>query len=243
MSASGDRGADAAGPVLRVVSYNLRDLRDDVGAAVRVVRALDPDVLLVQEVPRQRVLHHRIRAFARAAGLRWPGGSRGSGGTSVLTGHRVTAVSTRHHRLPVPFLQRERGWAEAWVRVGADPRPVHVVSLHLGLSPEQRLDHARRVLAALARGPGAGTRVVIGGDLNEGEDGAAWRLLAAGRTRVGPTGPTFPSVRPHRCIDAIFATADLAPVPADAGAAGDPAEADLRAATDHRPVRADLRVR
>ena len=37
---------------LRVASYNVRDLKDDVDAAARVVRAIDPDVLCLQEVPR-----------------------------------------------------------------------------------------------------------------------------------------------------------------------------------------------
>ena len=36
-------------PALRVATYNLRGLKDDKAAAAAVVRAIDPDVLLLQE--------------------------------------------------------------------------------------------------------------------------------------------------------------------------------------------------
>jgi len=48
------------GHILRVASYNLRDFKDDAQAAARVVRAINPDVLCLQEVPRHRLSAHRI---------------------------------------------------------------------------------------------------------------------------------------------------------------------------------------
>lgn len=48
---------------VRVVSYNVRGLADDVAAAAEVVRALDPDVLLLQEVPRHPASSYRISGF------------------------------------------------------------------------------------------------------------------------------------------------------------------------------------
>jgi len=37
--------------VLRVASYNVRDLKDDVDAAVRVVRAIEPDHFVACHFP------------------------------------------------------------------------------------------------------------------------------------------------------------------------------------------------
>ena len=49
LPASGQVGGDA---VVRVLSYNVRSLRDDPAAVARVVRACAPDLVLVQEAPR-----------------------------------------------------------------------------------------------------------------------------------------------------------------------------------------------
>ncbi|MGW5694584.1 endonuclease/exonuclease/phosphatase family protein, partial [Streptomyces asiaticus] len=43
-------GPDAA--VVRVLSYNIRSMRDDREALARVIRACAPDVVCVQEAPR-----------------------------------------------------------------------------------------------------------------------------------------------------------------------------------------------
>src|SRR5690606_11172167 len=76
---------------VRVASYNLRGLGDDAAAAAQVVRALDPDVLLLQEVPRHPGSSYRISAFARACDLLWSGRTRLLSRTAVLTSLRVVA--------------------------------------------------------------------------------------------------------------------------------------------------------
>lgn len=48
------------------MSWNLHDLRDDPAAAVRVIRAVDPDVLCLQEVPRRLTTELQVPPFARA---------------------------------------------------------------------------------------------------------------------------------------------------------------------------------
>ena len=63
-------GAMSSSPTpspLRVASYNLRGLKDDPRSAAAVVRAVDPDVLLLQEVPRYPGSSYAIAALARVA--------------------------------------------------------------------------------------------------------------------------------------------------------------------------------
>jgi len=59
--------------ILRVASYNLRDFKEDSDAAVRVVRAINPDVLCLQEVPRHVLSSYRTASFAARCGLYWSG--------------------------------------------------------------------------------------------------------------------------------------------------------------------------
>ena len=89
------------------------------------------------------------------------------------------------------------------------------------------------ILRTLSRGG----PVVLAGDLNEGDTGRAWRLFAAPLRLVSPAAPTFPARSPRRLLDVVFASQDLAVLPhADI----ELDEADLVAASDHRPVWVDL---
>jgi len=247
------RGSPAPAPragVLRVASYNVRDLKDDSAAAARVVRRICPDVLCLQEVPRHPLSGHRVADFASACGMLFGGGHQGGGGTTVLTAIRVEAAFCAHRALPVQRWQRSRGYAVA--RVALPGRlPVLVVSAHLGLDAAERVRHIRGMLDGI-RAPGSFATgpmptgplftgpLVIGADLNEGEEGLAWRALtvfAGGLRAVTGPSPTFSARRPRVRIDAVFATADLQQVqapPLDLPAA------DLAAASDHLPVWVDL---
>src|SRR4051795_12442339 len=51
----------------RVLSYNVRGLRDDQAALAEVVRGTDPDVVCVQEAPK----YFRWRAKGAALARRW----------------------------------------------------------------------------------------------------------------------------------------------------------------------------
>lgn len=232
--------------VLRVASWNLRDLRDDVAAAARVVRAIDPDVLCLQEVPRHPFSGHRVARFARRCELSFAGGHRGSGGTTVLTRPALAVHETRHVGLPVPWLQRRRGYAVAHVGWPGH-QPVTVASIHLGLDADQRERHVAQLLAEL----GHGAPLVVAGDLNELSGGRAWTALSSRLPQVSGEEPTFPARRPRLCIDAVFASRGVTARSAggSVSAPGDedgrrptavlPA-ADLAAASDHLPVWVDL---
>ncbi|KGN38484.1 endonuclease/exonuclease/phosphatase [Knoellia subterranea KCTC 19937] len=217
---------------MRIASYNTRDFLEDPYAAARVVRAIDPDVLCLQEVPRRLFSPQRVANFARDCGMFWSGRHRGSGGTTIFTSLRVDVVESRHHRLRVARLQRTRGFALA--RVAAPGRePIAVASVHLSLDAHERAEHARVILKSI----NVGGEVVLAGDLNEGDSGEAWKAFAGVMRLVSPTTPTYPASRPRRVLDVIFASPGLRPLPHVDVAIP---EADLVAGSDHRPTWVDI---
>jgi endonuclease/exonuclease/phosphatase family metal-dependent hydrolase len=217
---------------MRVASYNLKDLTLDRAAAARVIRTLDPDVLCLQEVPRRLGASWRVSAFAAQCGLFWSGRHRGSGGTTIFTSLRVQVTESRHHRLRVAALQRTRGYAV--VRVApAGHEPLVVASVHLSLDAAERERHAGQILQTVS----GGGPVLLAGDLNESETGRAWQLFASPLRLVSPTTPTYPARAPRRLLDVIFGSPDLVVLPHRDVALD---EADLVAASDHRPTWVDV---
>src|SRR6476661_9680087 len=180
---------------MRVASYNLKDLTLDRHAASRVVRAIDPDVLCLQEVPRRLFASWRVAAFAAECGMYWSGRHRGSGGTTILTSLRVHVAESRHHRLRVAALQRTRGYAVMRV-APAGHQPLVVASVHLSLDADERERHAGQILGTVS----GGGPVLLAGDLNEGETGGAWRLFAAPLRLISPATPTYPAAAPRKVL-------------------------------------------
>lgn len=219
---------------LRVASYNTRDFLDDERLAARVVRAVAPDVLCLQEVPRRLLAGWRVARFAARCGLHWPGRHRGSGGTTIFTSARLEVLACHHSRLPVRWPDRTRGYAVTRLAL-PDGAELTAVSVHLSLRPGERVTHVERILEGLSdRGP-----LVLAGDLNEDETGGAWRLLdVPDRLRlVSPARPTYPANSPRRRLDVVFASPELRVLPHREVAV--PASAYARA-SDHRPTWVDL---
>jgi endonuclease/exonuclease/phosphatase family metal-dependent hydrolase len=218
---------------LRVASYNLRALQDDVAALARTVRAIDPDVLCLQEVPWIGPVDHRISDFARRCGLVWSGRSQRAGQTSVLTNLRTNVLSVTHHRLPASTWRDRRGFAITRVAPFGHAS-VSVASVHLGLDAQERLRHARQIMETLAAVPGP---ALLAGDLNEQSDGAAWQLFGGAMRPVSQLVPTYPSASPDRVLDVVFATPDVTVLPhTEVPWVWE----DLKAGTDHRPVWVDI---
>lgn len=228
-----DRDEQRAPDVLRIASYNVRDFLDDRHAAARVVRAIGPDVLCLQEVPRRLTTEVRLPTFARACGLLWGGRRRGSGGTIVLHHRRVQVHEDTTRRLSVRFPDRTRGFHLVSVSLPGTAR-VTVVSVHLSLRSRERVRHAQALLDA------AGAGSVIAGDLNEDASGQAWQTLAVGRRLASPDAPTFPSQGPHALLDVVLVPETLAVV--DNGQAPTWCAPDLPRASDHLPVWVDVRL-
>ncbi|MGA5101838.1 endonuclease/exonuclease/phosphatase family protein [Streptomyces lavendulocolor] len=232
--------------VVRVLSYNIRSMRDDEDALARVIRACAPDVVMIQEAPRFfRWRKHAARLAAKSELLVLGGGATASG-PLLLCSLRATVERTEDVLLPLtPGLHR-RGFATAVVRIGG--ARLGLLSCHLSLQDRERYDQAGMLLDRLAAldAPHA----IAAGDINERPDGRAFGRLAAGLQdcwAVRPWGGehTWTPGDPYQRIDAVFATKGIevlgcgVPRPQDLPGV---TEADLRAATDHLPVLAALRV-
>ncbi|HEX4812405.1 MAG TPA: endonuclease/exonuclease/phosphatase family protein [Nonomuraea sp.] len=227
---------------IRIGTYNLHGLRDSEPALTRVIAAMRADVLCVQEAPRLYRWRARRRALAAAAGLRLATPGR-RGGVAVLVAPRVRVLHAGTHPLRVFLGLEARGLAIAVVEIGG--ARLAVGSLHLDLSDPARMHHAAEAVALMERAAAPyDAAIVLGGDVNEQPHQPAWRYLAgrlADCHAAAPRGEgaTFPARRPAARIDGVFAAREARVV-----SCGDvdAATTDLRAASDHLPVIAELRL-
>jgi endonuclease/exonuclease/phosphatase family metal-dependent hydrolase len=231
--------APPAGSALRVLTWNVRHLRDDAGAVASLLSALDPDVVCLQEAPVLLRWRQRLARLARESGLLYLTGGRTAGDCALLAHLRADVLATRDVLLPRRPRLHRRGVALALVRRGGIP--VVVGSLHLGLDADERVEHAQLALAA-ADTLAAGAPVVLAGDLNEPPGGPAWRVLGS-RLRDAGAGAavTYPATRPRVRIDTVHVDprlgvhgCDVPPQP--------PAAPAYLVASDHLPVLAHLVV-
>jgi endonuclease/exonuclease/phosphatase family metal-dependent hydrolase len=225
--------------MLRLVSWNLRSLRDDAGLVASTLRDLDPDLVCLQEVPRFLGGSRALRRLASSAGglvaVRRPAARP----LAVLVrpaaqvGRTVSVALSR-----TPGLHR-RGFTAAEVTLPGRA-PLVVGSFHLGLRAAERLRHVPEILDVLAvfdAGP-----VVLAGDVNEPPGAPAWRALVdSGLMDAGAAedAPTSPARHPHQRIDGVFVGAGLT---VEACAPPEDVRGDLSRASDHLPLVCDLRI-
>ncbi|MER6632498.1 endonuclease/exonuclease/phosphatase family protein [Streptomyces sp. NPDC000987] len=230
--------------VVRVLSYNVRSMRDDTDALARVITACAPDLVLLQEAPRFFRWRKKLARLAAASGQVVLGGGATAAGPALLCSLRATVERTEEVLLPLtPGLHR-RGLATAVVRFGG--ARLGVLSCHLSLQKDERYEQGGMLLDRLAA---MGVRhAVAGGDLNEPPAGRTFRRIAGTLQDCRATAPwggehTWTRTEPHRRIDAVFATKDVEVLGCGVPV-GHPGvtETDLRAATDHLPVLAALRI-
>ena len=230
----------------RVLSYNVRSLRDDRTALTRVVRACRPDLLCVQESPRFFGWRRAARTMAAQFGLGVVVGGADASGNLLLAGSRVRVDAKEtlylRHRRGLHL----RGMALAAVTIAG--RRFTVASTHLSLDSGQRREQAEEVLERLedfAEREQTPSRVLCG-DFNSHPESPEWRTLTARLSdawQVAPEGEEFTSTArdPYQRLDAVFVSRDVtvvrAGVPTDLVA-----PADLAVASDHRPVLAVLEI-
>jgi endonuclease/exonuclease/phosphatase family metal-dependent hydrolase len=229
---------------VKVLSYNIRSMRDHTDALARVISACEPDLVLIQEAPRFFRWRKKLARLARASDLVVLTGGGTAAGPAILCNLRATVERTKDVLLPLTPGEHRRGFATAVVRLGG--ARLGVLSCHLSLQKDERYDQAGMLLDRLA---GMGVdHAVAGGDLNERPTGPAFSRIADSLQdcwAASPTGGehTWTRTEPHRRIDAIFATKGIevvgCGVPVDLPGI---TETDLRAATDHLPVLATLRI-
>lgn len=242
----------ARGPVkLRVVTYNIHkciggvDRRYDPQRTAEALNALEPDVVLLQEVDDGAKRSNGDRQVDRLSELiglghrTWFGNVtvRGGGeyGNAVLS--RFPIIETANVDLTVPLKKRRSVLhAELRVRHGELDRTVHVFNMHLGLAQYERKIQLRRFLEChpFARLHHE-TPIIVGGDLND-VYGVLWRELTPAGFRGPERSPrTFPAWAPMRALDGLYVRGAVA-VRELARAE----HAVARRASDHRPLWADL---
>jgi endonuclease/exonuclease/phosphatase family metal-dependent hydrolase len=220
---------------LRVVAYNVRSLRDERPAAIRVLRELDADVVCVQEAPRFFRWRSKNAALAREAELLYVGGGRTANGVAMLAAHRVDVSSVIEYRLSRTPRQIRRGVVAA--RIHKAGAWCTVASVHLGLDADERLRHRREIVGLVNRYESPVT--ILAGDINESPGMPTWQALAGEFTDAGAEGnaPTFSARNPQRRIDGVFVRG-----PAVVQACWVADGPDAESASDHRPVVADLEI-
>ena len=225
---------------VRLLTYNVRSMRDDRAALGRVLRSAEPDVVLVQESPRFARWRSLCAQLARLGNLVVVGGGRYAGSNLILSSLAVDVVSTAQ----VPFTWdprlHRRGTALAVLSKGG--HRFAVAGIHLDLVEQPRLRHVRELDAALARHVPADVPVVVGGDVNDRPGSPTWTALTAHRQDAfavagGGSAFTSPARQPVRRIDAVFADPRI--TVSSARVLDDP---DVLRASDHRPVLVELEV-
>lgn len=222
---------------VRVMTYNIWMGGRSGSDLHRVVRAVAPDVLLVNESPKTPFLwRRRARRLADAWGMTHTVGGRTAGSNLIATAPAIGVKARGAATIDQPLFQPRRGIA--WAQLRIEGRLLGVVCCHLSLDRERRLREVDRVIdvADRLRGP-----VIVGGDLNETPDGPVWQRLArAGYVDHGSRRDrTYPADTPVKRIDALLVRGD-AEVLTHGVPDVDPAL--LAAASDHRPVLATLRL-
>jgi endonuclease/exonuclease/phosphatase family metal-dependent hydrolase len=234
MSEAGTVGA--VGSTLRVATYNVRHLRDDADAVVRVIRSLDADVVCIQEPPRHPRHRTRLAQLARDSGMLFTCGGRRAGNNAIFTSLRAGVAAIDEVKFSKHRGLHQRGMALAVLAVGSSR--VAVGGVHLGLDADERLLHVTELLDVFERV--RADRLVLAGDLNEPPGGPTWKALSgrfADAWPLAPTGEelTFSVDRPRRRIDAVLISRGL-----DVVGCGARTSEDVLVGSDHRPVVADL---
>jgi endonuclease/exonuclease/phosphatase family metal-dependent hydrolase len=208
---------------MRVVTWNVRSLRDDAAGVAAVLRSLSPDVVLVQEAPRFFRWRSKCARLARESGLVVVCGGRVAAGNLLLCSMRVRVVSSYEILLPKKPRLHRRGGVSAVLEV--EGRSLSVLGTHLDVDAAARVDSARRLRVS--------SYDVIGADVNETAGGPAWSVLSAGLVDVAEgLGPTFSVASPRRRIDALFVSPSLRAVSCEVVECGP--------VSDHKPIVADL---
>lgn len=243
---------------LRVATYNIHagageDNVFDLDRTAATIRALHADVIGLQEVDvhwgARSAFTDEARELAARLHMRFffapiydlPGdtadGPRRQYGVAVLSrfplrdaqNHEITRLSTQ---TPDPVPAPAPGFAEVSVRVRGTR--VHVYSTHLDYrtDPSVRRAQVDDMLAVLAED--SGPKVLLG-DFNAEPDAPELTKLWGPLRDAAPSGGnTYPAIDPVKRIDLVTVSPDVA-------VAG--TRTWETAASDHRPVVADLLLR
>ncbi|MBA3464654.1 MAG: endonuclease/exonuclease/phosphatase family protein [Deltaproteobacteria bacterium] len=238
---------------LRVLSYNIHkciggiDRRYEPSRIVEVIRKLDCDVVMLQEVDagvKRSNGDRQAELLGEQLGLKYhtwfPNVDiRGGGqyGNAILS--RYPLIESSNIDLTLRF-KKKRSVLHGVLRVRHDDvdRTVHVFNMHLGLARYERM---RQLDMFLKSHPFAhlhhDTPVVVGGDLNDVYGGLGELLAPSGFRGIERRPLTFPAWGPVRALDAIFVRGAVEFCKLSR------CDSDLaRRASDHRPILAEVKL-
>lgn len=246
MGSSGSPTSDA----VRILSYNIKSARLDRSALGRVIRAVAPDLLAVQEGPGRLRWRSPAARLAREGAMLWLGGGGPPAGTNLLLGQmRVDSILSWSQRFPTRPFAPVRGIAAGVFRVGG--RTLGLAGVHLPLDADQRRRYAELVAVVVGELQARAGAVVVAGDLNEDPGGPVWQRLAElGLQDTGGASQqpelTFPARHSRHRLDAIWVSGAVqvlaAGIPGRSVRVADVHADDLVVASDHLPIVADLRL-
>jgi endonuclease/exonuclease/phosphatase family metal-dependent hydrolase len=226
--------------ILRLLSYNIRSLRDDEDAVTRVIKDARPNVVLIQEAPRFLRWRSAAARIARRSGLVVVGGGGSASGNLLLSGLEVDRLAQRDVLFTRDRRLHQRATSMALLALSG--HRFAVAGTHLDLVEEPRLRHVDELHAAIDRFVPADVPLIVGGDMNDDPGSPVWRRLetrgvdawAASGTGDGITSSV---IRPLRRIDGVFVDQRLRLISTEV--INTP---DVQIASDHRPVLVQLEL-
>lgn len=198
---------------LTVVTYNIQhgrgmDGQFNLKRTAHVLTALNPDIILLQEVDCRRPqtrMRHQPAFLAKILKMDYAYGAvknyrPGSYGNAILS--RYPIVNYKNHILPG---EDQRCCLEA--EIGTSLFNFTVFNLHLGLKAAERYRHLQDII--LPRVTAASSPVILGGDFNARPESREIGLVKdclqdSFQANSGECIHTFPADQPRARIDYIF---------------------------------------
>lgn len=182
----------------------------DLKRIASVLTALNPDIVLLQEVDCRRPrtgMRHQPAFLAKMLNMHYAYGAvkhyrPGSYGNAILS--RYPIVNYKNHILP-PGEGDERCCLEA--EIGDPLFSFRVFNLHLGLKAAERYRHLQDII--LPRVTAVSSPVILGGDFNARPESSEIGLVKgclqdSFQANSGECIHTFPADQPRARIDYIF---------------------------------------
>jgi endonuclease/exonuclease/phosphatase family metal-dependent hydrolase len=230
--------------VLRLMTYNIRSLRDDEDAVTRVIKAARPNIVLIQEAPRFLRWRSTAARIARRSGLVVVGGGGTAAGNLLLSGLEVDRIAQQDVLLSRDRRLHQRATSMAVLSLAG--HRFAVAGTHLDLVEAARIRHVGELHAAVDAFVPPDVPLIVGGDFNDDPGSVVWKLLetrghdawANSHSMNDGTGGITSSVTlPRRRIDGVFVDPRLPLLRTEVINS-----ADVQIASDHRPLLVQIQL-
>jgi endonuclease/exonuclease/phosphatase family metal-dependent hydrolase len=231
---------DVRVPTVRVLSYNVRSMRDDRAALGRVISSARPDVVCVQEAPRFARWRSLCAELARRSGMVVVSGGRTAAAQLIISNLGVDVITTVDTKFSKDRGLHQRGAAIAVLRKNG--ASFAVAGTHLDLDEAARLRHIEELERAIAAHVPDEIPALVACDANAKPGSRTWQALTEHRRDAFAvagtgTGYTSTAANPHQRIDGIFVDPRMTVTHAEVVD-----HPDAALASDHLAVLAELQI-